>query len=129
MRALRHLLWMVTGGAVISADICNVRDFGAKGDGVTLDTASIRRAIETQRCRTVVVPAPGRWALCFVSSASSSSACARSFLPSREPSAAVAGGGRATLCCQRKASAHTPPPTQRLLACFATPTGRAVPVP
>ena len=42
------------------ADRCDVRQFGAAGDGVTLDTQAIRGTIAEPRCSTVVLPA-GRY--------------------------------------------------------------------
>lgn len=53
-------LLLVAIPATCSSDRCNVREFGAKGDGLTLDTSSIREAIETPRCSTVVLAA-GRY--------------------------------------------------------------------
>ena len=55
--ALLRLLAITT----VLAERCNVRDFGAVGDGATLDTASINKAISTARCTTILLPAPGRY--------------------------------------------------------------------
>ena len=41
--AMTSPAWAISGGA---AKVCDVRDFGARGDGLTLDTDSIQRAID-----------------------------------------------------------------------------------
>ena len=55
------LLSLGTMLAIAIADRCDVRDFGAIGDGVSLATLSIRRAIAARRCTTVLLPSPGRY--------------------------------------------------------------------
>ena len=54
------LLLEVLATAVL-ADHCDVRDFGAVGDGTTLDTNSINHAIGAARCTTITLPSPGRY--------------------------------------------------------------------
>lgn len=60
---LLRLLGLTAVAAVVYSQVpsfCNVRDFGAKGDGATLDTASINKAIDACAARgggTVYVPA------------------------------------------------------------------------
>ena len=63
MRALALLLLPLLldlDGSRVLGDRCSVKAFGAVGDGQTLDTRSIRRAVGTARCTTVVLP-PGRY--------------------------------------------------------------------
>ena len=54
------LVFTTTCAPLALGDRCEVRDFGATGDGVTLDTRAINRAIRTARC-SVVVLSPGRY--------------------------------------------------------------------
>ena len=60
-RMVLVLMSLGTMLAIAIADRCDVRDFGAIGDGVSLATLSIRRAIAARRCTTVLLPSPGRY--------------------------------------------------------------------
>ena len=62
MRLAPWLLLLLVGGSapVGRSERCDVRAFGAKGDGAALDTRAIRSAIAAEQCDTVVVPA-GRY--------------------------------------------------------------------
>lgn len=46
---------------VVDQHHCNVKDFGATGDGVALDTVAINTAIHTARCSSITLPSPGRY--------------------------------------------------------------------
>lgn len=50
MKRIYLLLSLLTGCLYMQAAIYNVRDFGAKADGKTIDSPAINRAIEA--CRT-----------------------------------------------------------------------------
>ncbi len=66
MRNLLLCLWLVFGAArpaALALEVFHVRDFGAKGDGQTLDTEAINNAIEaaTVKAGSQVHFAPGRY--------------------------------------------------------------------
>ena len=56
MAGLHLLLLLAAAGG---GGRCDVHDFGAVGDGRIEDSSAINAAIQTPRCHTVVLPAPG----------------------------------------------------------------------
>lgn len=53
VRPVPHVVAPSTGG------VCSVLDYGAKGDGTTMDTVAINTAMEATKCSEVFFP-PGR---------------------------------------------------------------------